>query len=149
MRNFKWGFSTLGCPGLSLAEASDSPTSSTFRFSNCGRWNIRSTSRRSFPIRKNSCCSNSSPPRDGSGSSAAPSSRLAQNDYEGLPHSANWPTPGIPYLRVFGGFDFHEELGEERIAATKENLARFHDIGSGSGPPWKPTTGALAAAAAA
>ncbi len=124
MMNFKWGFSTLGCPQSTLPEA------------------LRLAEEFGFPYLELRTLGGSldlpkelAKPENGEvlrqltaqkrvlvlGSSFGISSKENDRDgFEALGRLAD--RFDIPYLRIFGGFDFSREPGENEFAAARENL---------------------------
>ena len=131
MRNFKWGFSTLGCPELSLAEAVK--LADDFDFPHLELRTLESSLNLpaifADPAKLALLQSLAAAGRVRVlGSSFGIASR--ENNYDALEELGQLAdAAGIPYLRVFGGFDFSKEFSDAKIAAALENLAWFHSLG--------------------
>ncbi len=131
MRNFKWGFSTLGCPELSLAEAVKLSDDFDFPYLELrtleGSLDLPAIF--ADPVKLALLKSLTAAGRIRVlGSSFGLAS--CKNDYDALAALGRLADKaGIPWLRVFGGFDFGEEFGEERITVALENLAWFRSLG--------------------
>ena len=127
MRDFKWGFSTLGCPECSLGEAVALADEYDFRMLELRSVDGSIDLPKVFeePEKRALLKRLAGEGRIRVfGSSFGISSR--RNNYEELAALGRLADEaGVPYLRVFGGFDFAEELDSEKLTVALENLAWF------------------------
>lgn len=127
MRDFKWGFSTLGCPECSLGEAVALADEYDFRMLELRSVDGSIDLPKVFeePEKRAQLKRLAGEGRIRVfGSSFGISSR--RNNYEELAALGRLADEaGVPYLRVFGGFDFAEELDSEKLTVALENLAWF------------------------
>ncbi len=131
MRNFKWGFSTLGCPANTLAESVALADEFDFRYLELRAVEDSIQLPRVF----------AAPEKRALLVKLAQEGRIrvfgssfglaaAENDREELEALGRLADEaGVLYLRVFGGFDFREEFREDKTETARRNLDWFRSLG--------------------
>ncbi|MBS1369836.1 MAG: sugar phosphate isomerase/epimerase [Lentisphaeria bacterium] len=131
MRDFKWGFSTLGCPANSLAESAALADEFGFRYLELRAVDdsINLPLVFSDPEKRALLMELAGEGRIRVfGSSFGFASR--KNDYDELEALGRLADgAGVPYLRVFGGFSFEEEFDGEKAGIARRNLEWFRSLG--------------------